>query len=151
MNKKTVLKAAGLFVAGLAGGIGIMLSNDAYKAVNDALGNSTSNAIALTSSQSLAAQNSLMQTTEKQQTQVGQLIQNAEILKKQTDQMTLQEKVEAVQKSKEAQAQEQQQTEQMIQQQMIQQQMQQLLQQIQQMLQQMKESQVEAQRALTKS
>ncbi|MDI4649562.1 hypothetical protein [Cohnella hashimotonis] len=125
MNKKTVLKAAGLFVAGLAGGIGIMLSNDAYKAVNDALGNSTSNALAL-SQQKLTAQ----------QAQIGQIAKDAEALKQQ-----------AAASGKEAEA--TQQSDQQLQQQ-IQQQIQQMIQQIQQMLQQMQQSQTETMKALTK-
>lgn len=136
MNKKTVLKAAGLFVAGVVGGIGLMMSSDAYKAVNDALGNSTSNTIW---QQNLAAQNAL-NTAQKQQAQVGKLVQNAETLKKQSDQAAQQE----AKKNEEAASAQQQQQE------LMQQQMQQMIQQIQQMLQQMMQSQNETIKALTK-
>ncbi|MDG0795188.1 hypothetical protein OMP38_33445 [Cohnella ginsengisoli] len=138
MNKKTVLKAAGLFVAGLAGGIGLMMSSDAYKAVNDALGNSTSNTIW---QQNLAAQNAL-NAAQQQQAQVGKLVQNAETLKKQTDQAAQQKADEAAKKNEEAASAQQQQE--------MQQQIQQLIQQILQMLQQMQQSQNETIKALTK-
>ncbi|SFB52521.1 histone-lysine N-methyltransferase MLL2 [Cohnella sp. OV330] len=141
MNKKTVLKAAGIFVAGLAGGIGLMMSSDAYKAINDALGNSTSNTIW---QQNLAGQGALKQV-QQQQAQVGKLVQDAETLKKQSDQAAQKKADEAAKKNEEAASAQQQQQEQM------QQQMQQMIQQIQQMLQQMQQSQNETIKALTKA
>lgn len=143
MNKKTVLKAAGLFVAGVVGGIGLMMSSDAYKAVNDALGNSTSNSIW---SENSLAQNAL-NAAQRQQAQVGKLVQNADALKKQSDQAAQKNTEDATTKSDEA-ASTQQQQEQI--QREIQQQIQQMITQIQQMLQQMQQSQNETIKALTK-
>ncbi|WP_217595832.1 hypothetical protein [Cohnella sp. GbtcB17] len=144
MKKKTVLKAAGLFVAGVVGGIGLMMSSDAYKAVNDALGNSTSNSIWR---DNLPAYNAL-KAAEQQQAQVGKLVQNADALKKQSDQAAQKKTEDAATKQDEASSAQQQQEQ--IQQEM-QQQIQQMITQIQQMLQQMQQSQNETIKALTKA
>ncbi|MDG0811101.1 hypothetical protein [Cohnella rhizosphaerae] len=148
MNKKTVLKAAGLFVAGVVGGIGLMMSNDAYKAVNDALGNSTSNSLWKDNS---LAQNAL-NAAQQQQAQVQKLVQDAGTLKSQADQFaplqqtqgdSKKQNGDASEKQTQAQAQEEQQR-------IIQEQIQQMIQQIQQMLQQMQQSQNDMTKALVR-
>ncbi|MEK0315066.1 hypothetical protein [Cohnella sp. 56] len=167
MEKKKVLTMVGTFVIGVVGGVLLMMSDDAYKAVSGAVGNSTGNALALAQQQNLAAQNALTQASKQRDEQLGQIVQNADVLKKQADLLSQQQsstigsiggsisnnaskeqeksKQDAAQKAEEAVQQQQQQ-----QQQQLQQQMMEMIQQIQQFLQQMKESEAQAMKALTK-